>query len=266
MSFSTTPRGDFTMAEPGSLKPRGIRSPAYVNTTTGIVQMDAVIDGQKYSFALDNGASSSFVSDDILSALIKRHPDWPASRGAVGVVNIWGMWPGEGKWPMLRVPGIQWGDTALSNVVLTGPSSLFPDGKTIGQWYSQKTALPVVGFLGPNAFKAYRVEIDYKEGGIYLEKGPGAEPPDMDIVRLTLKPLDDGRYQVIGVLGEDGKIVIPGIEPGDILLQVGDLNTTGATMGTVVDALRGNPGEIRILRIERNGKLFTAEAKVEWVL
>ena len=241
------PEKRFTMAAPGSLKPRGVRSPAFLNPTTGIVQMDAVIDGEKYSFALDNGASSSFVSDDILSALGKRHPDWPASRGAVGVVNIWGMWPGEGKWPMLRVPEIQWGNTALSNVVLTGPSSLFSDGTTIGQWYSHKTARPVDGFLGPNAFKAYRVEIDYKDGAIYLEKGPGAEPPDMDIVRLTLKPLDDGRYQVIGVLDEDGKMVVPGVEAGDILLQVGDLKVTGATMGTVVDALRGAPGDIRAL-------------------
>jgi len=260
------PAKRFTMAEPGSLKPRGVRSPAFINPATGIVQMDAVIDGQKYSFALDNGASSSFVSDDILSALIKRHPDWPASRGAVGVVNIWGMWPGEGKWPMLRVPEIQWGNTALSNVVLTGPSSLFSDGKTIGQWYSQKTARPVDGFLGPNAYKGYRVEIDYIGGALYFEKGPGAEPPDMDIVRLTLKPLDDGRYQVIGVLDENGKLVVPGIESGDILLQVGDLKVTGATMGTVVDALRGSPGAIRVLKLERDGKPFAVETKVERVL
>lgn len=260
------PARRLTMAEPGSLEPRGIRSPAYVNAMTGIVQMDAVIDGGKYSFALDNGASSSFVSEDLVSVLSKRHPDWPASRGAVGVVNIWGMWPGEGKWPMLRVPEIQWGNTTLSNVVLTGPSSLFSDGTTIGQWYSQKTARPVDGFLGPNAYKAYRVEIDYKGGAIYLEKGPGAEPPDMDIVRLTLKPLDDGRYQVIGVLGDDGKLVIKGIEPGDILLQVGDLKVTGATMGTIIDALRGAPGDIRVLKLERDGKPFTAEAKVERVL
>lgn len=167
---------------------------------------------------------------------------------------------------MLRVPKIQWGNTALSNVVLTGPSSFFSDGTTIGQWYSHKTARPLDGFLGSNAFKTYSVDIDYKDGPISLEECPGAEPPDMDIVRLTLKPLDDGRYQVIGVLNDDGKVVVPGVEPGDILLQVGDLKVTGATMGTVIDALRGKPGEIRVLTLERNGKPFLAESRVENIL
>ena len=167
---------------------------------------------------------------------------------------------------MLRVPEILWGNMTLSKVVLTGPSSLFSDGTTIGQWYSHKTARPVDGFLGPNAFKGYRVEIDYKEGAIYFERGPGAEPPDMDIVRLTLKPLDDGRYEVIGVLDDGGKLVIKGIEPGDILLQVDDLKVTGATMGTVVDALRGNPSDIRSLILEHSGKSFTVKTKVERML
>jgi hypothetical protein len=34
-------------------------------------------------------------------------------------------------------------------------------------------------------------------------------------------------------------------------------------MGTVVDALRGTPGDIRILELRRNGEWFTIEARVE---
>jgi tetratricopeptide (TPR) repeat protein len=260
------PAKRFTMAEPGILKPRGVRSPASLNPATGIIQMDAVIDGEKCSFALDNGASSSFVSEDLVSVLSKRHPDWPNGRGAAGCANIWGMWPEEGRWPMLRLPEIQWGNTTLPQVVLTGLPAFFGDGKTIAHWYSQKTARPVNGFLGPNAFNGYRVEIDYKDGAIYLEKGPDIDPHDMDIVRLTLKPLNDGRYQVIGVLDKGGKMVVPGVEPGAILLQVSDLKATGATMGSVVDALRGNPGDIRVLKLERDGKQFAVKAKVERVL
>lgn len=47
---------------------------------------------------------------------------------------------------------------------------------------------------------------------------------------------------------------------------MGDLETTGATLGTVVDALRGKPGDIRILERERNGKRFRTETKVIRVL
>jgi hypothetical protein len=44
---------------------------------------------------------------------------------------------------------------------------------------------------------------------------------------------------------------------------VDNLETTGATMGTVVDALRGTPGDVRILVLERNGERFRVEANVE---
>jgi C-terminal processing protease CtpA/Prc len=67
---------------------------------------------------------------------------------------------------------------------------------------------------------------------------------------------------VLGVSSKDGKTAVEGVEPGDKLLQIGDLATTGATMGVVVDALRGKPGEIRILILERAGDKFGIEARV----
>jgi C-terminal processing protease CtpA/Prc len=88
----------------------------------------------------------------------------------------------------------------------------------------------------------------------------------MDIVGLTLRPEENGRYSVIGVAVKDGEPVIEGIEPGDILLRVDDLETTGAIFGHVVDALRGEPGDIRILELERNGERFTIEAEVKRIL
>ena len=63
-----------------------------------------------------------------------------------------------------------------------------------------------------------------------------------------------------------GKPVVDGVKPGDKLLQVGHLKASGATMGTVVDALRGNPGDVRTLVLERNGKQFTIDATVVRIL
>ena len=84
----------------------------------------------------------------------------------------------------------------------------------------------------------------------------------MDIVPLTLRPLDDERYMVIGVAIGEGELLIEGIEPGDILIQVDNFKTKGETMGKVVDALRGKPGDLRKLVLERDGKQFTIETRV----
>jgi len=260
------PNRRMTLAEPGILKPRGVRSEATIHPTTGIVQMDAVIDGEKYSLALDNGASGSFVPDTLLAELSKRHPEWPKSEGAVGCANIWGRWPGEGRWPMVRIPEILWGTSNFTDTVIVGLPPIFMGRTDIAARYSLKTAHPVQGFLGPNAFKTFRVEIVYPESVVYFEKGPEAGSPEMDIVRLTVGPLDDGRYSVIGVLGADGKPVVAGVEMGDVLLHVGDLETTGATMGTVIDSLRGKPGEVRILKLDRDGIPIAVEARVERIL
>jgi hypothetical protein len=73
----------------------------------------------------------------------------------------------------------------------------------LGAWYSQKAAKPVVGFLGPNALKGLRVEIDYAKGAV-----------------------------------------------------------SAATLGTVVDALGGKPGDVRVLVLDRQGKRIRVEARV----
>ena len=258
------PKRQLTIAEPGSLEPRGVRSSASVNSQTGIVQIDATIDGEKFSFALDNGASYSFASLEVVERFLKRHADWPRMTGTLGCANMWGWWPPEEQaLPVMRFPEILWGQTLLTEVGIVGVPKLGPNGPTLGAWYSQKASRPVDGFLGPNAFKAFRVEIDYQNGAIYLQKGADLDVHDMDIVGLTLQPQADQSYRVIGVAKKDGRPALEGVEPGDKLLRVGNLNATGATMGTVVDALRGNPGDICILLLERNGKPFKIEAKVE---
>jgi hypothetical protein len=260
------PKQQLTIAEPGVLLPQGVRSPATINPVNGILQMDAVIGGEQYSFAFDNGASCSFVPDQLVEKWRKQHPGWPGSTGAVGCANMWGSWPLEENWPMVRIPDFQWGNLIVENAVIAGLPPIFRGKTDIGTRYSKKTAGPVNGFLGPNVFKNFRVDIDYPNSAIYFEKGGDPDIHDMDIVGLTLKPLDDGRYMVIGVVLKDGTPKSGEIASGDILLKIGDLKTTGATMGTVVDALRGKPGDKRILTLERDGRTFTLEAAVERIL
>ena len=257
------PRHLLTLAQPGSLRPRGVRAAASVNRTTGIVQIDAVVGGDTLSLALDNGASYSFFSAGVLERLARAHPAWPRATGAVGAANIWGRWPEEATWPIVRVPEMRWGPVRLTDVAVVGLPDFFGDGVSLGDWYSRKAARRVEGFLGPNALLPFRVEIDYANSAVYFERGAATDTHDLDIVGLTLQPQTDGSYQVLGIAPKDGRPSVEGVEPGDVLLEVGTLRVTGATMGTVVDALRGAPGQTRSLVLERAGRRFTVTARVE---
>ncbi len=254
------------LAKPNTLSPTGIKVPAAVDSATGIVQIDASVDGELFSFALDNGASYSYLSGDLFQKLADRHSVWPRRTGAVGCANLWGWWPEEPVWPILRIPEINWGNVKLESVGIVGLPNFFTNGATLGDWYSKKTAKHVDGFLGPTAFKTFRVEIDYSNSAVYFTHDDRSDPYDLDLVGLTLQPQPDSSYLVIGVAEKDGKPTVEGVDPGDLLLQVDTVKANGATMGTVIDALRGKPGEVHTLILERAGRQFTVRATVERLL
>jgi hypothetical protein len=189
-------------------------------------------------------------------------------KGAAGCANMWGWWPPDEQYaPVARVPEIVWGGVRLAGVGVVGVEGVQRGGPLLGAWYSQKSARPVKGFLGPNAFKGYRVEIDYAGSAVYFEKGAALpDSNDMDIVGLALRPENDGSYTVIGIVKQGVKATVEGVVPGDRLLRIGSLEVTGATMGTVIDALRGKPGDIRTLFLDRGGAKIKVDAVVKRLL
>jgi len=257
------PNKQLTLAEPGSVRPVGRRIPLKVHPGTGIVQVDASVSGETLNLALDIGATFSFISEGTLNRLMERHPDWKHMSGAVGCANIRGWWQGEDSWPILRVPEILLDSLALTGVAIGGLPDMYSGNRSLGQWYSERTASPVVGFLGPNALKACRVEIDYAKSAAYIEKTGKDDSHDMDLVGLTLCPDGEGDYSVVGVPRVNGAPVVEGVLVGDKLIQVDGLIVKGVTMGTVVDSLRGRPGDVRTLIIERDGKRFSIKAAVK---
>jgi hypothetical protein len=253
------PQKKLTLAESGSIKHIGEHCAAIVNQNTGIVQINAEIYGDSLSFALDNGASYSFTSEAVLDKILTHQGDCPKMKGALGCANIWGWWPGEEAWNIIRVPEIKWGSVTFSEVGLVA----LPDSFPLAIWYSRKSARPVDGILGPNVFKSCRVEIDYPGSAVYFNKGPESDFHDMDMVGLTLRPEMDGNYSIIGVAEKDGIPAVEGIESGDILVKVDDLTVKNSTMGTVIDALRGKPGDTHQLILQREGKQFEVVGTVK---
>ena len=249
------PEKQLTAARPGVLKPRGEAVPCRVNRETGLFMVDAVMDGRTVPLGVDTGSAGTWVADTLATSWRERHPDWRHATGAAGSANFFGF-SFEKRGVLMCLPELGIGPLRARDVAVLGlDRSLF-------EWYSQKSAAPVLGFIGANVLQCFRLEVDFPNQMTYWEAGPAAEPADLDIAGIGVCPEQDGRYTIAGVVLRDGKPAVEGVQAEDRLLRVDGLECTGSSMGPVVDALRGRPGETRTLVIERDGVPTTVEAKV----
>jgi len=249
------PRRTLTVARPGVLKPRGRAVPCRVNPSTGLFQIAATIDGEAVELAVDNGASYTWVSNGLVAAWQARHPDWPRATGAVGAASFFGF-PFEAQGVLMRLPELRIGHFAARHVGVVGLDQALFD------WYSTKTPGAVAGLIGANVLRGYRITLDLPNQVTYWQAGPAPEANDLDTVGLTLRPETDGSYTIVGVAAKNGKPTVDGVVAGDRLVQVGSFATQGASMGAVATALRGTPGTVRSLAVERDGKRQVVEATV----
>jgi hypothetical protein len=248
------PARRLTVARPGALRPRGVAVPCRINRTSGLFMIEATIDGEPVALGLDNGSAGTWVSTELTSGWQERHPEWRHVIGALGSANFWGR-DFETGGVLMRLPEVTIGPLRVRDVAVLGL------GQRLFDWYSRKSAGKVAGFLGGNVLKRFRLEVDFVTEMTYWEAGTEANDHDLDIVGLTVRA-EDGGYAVAGVVGVDGAPAVEGVEAGDRLIKVGALEVTGATMGAVVDSLRGHVGTTRTLVVERSDRRVTVQAKV----
>jgi len=67
---------------------------------------------------------------------------------------------------------------------------------------------------------------------------------------------------VIGVPDYEGKPAVAEVKAGDVLVAIDKVPAKGSTMGQIWSLLGGDPGETRMLTLERDGKQFTVNATV----
>ena len=250
------PARRLTLARPGVLKPSGTPVPCRVNPETGLFRIEAAIDGKALALGVDNGSAGTWVSETLTAAWLVRHPDWTYATGAAGSTNFFGF-PFETRGILVRLPSIAIGAAEpLRDVAVLGlPQGLF-------DWYSRKSAGTVVGFLGADVIARYRLEVDFPGQMTWWRPGPAPARRDLDIVGLTIRPEPDGSFAVAGVVSRNGRPMVEGVQPNDRLLRVDGLDVTNVPMGTVIDALRGTPGDVRTLLLERAGRRLTVQATV----
>ncbi|HEY3618284.1 MAG TPA: hypothetical protein VGK96_15840, partial [Candidatus Sulfotelmatobacter sp.] len=257
------PSRKFSIGAPGTIHFRGPSGKVQINAENGLIQVPSQIENKKYNLALDFGASVSFLSEDLFDKLAAAHPDWPRMTGAVGSANMWGTDP-ETMWKVLRVDRLQYGPLFLANLVVVG----MPKDWT--EFFAKRAGMPTAGLLGSNALLNYRIGLDYAHSTVYFEFGRTFNFPDFDVIGLTLRPEDDGRFTILGIADFDGKPSVPlgsdGVQPGDHLVAVNDIPVRAATMGQVWNMLGGTPGQERKLTIEHGGRQFTVAARVQHFL
>ena len=236
----------FTIGPPGSVKFTGLPAPIKVGNDGKIV-VSAKIDGRNDDFGLDTGSSASFVKSALSEQWHKNHPNWPCITGSLAAANMAGS-SEEIHGEMLILPSFELGPIALHDVLVASGDSGAPS--------------TLSGVLGGDTFKGTSLGIDYPHSTIYLEQISSAPPAGLNVIGLTLRPEVDGRYTVVAIVPYEGQPAVADVKVGDFLIGVDGAPVTGATMGQVWSLLGGEPGQVRKLIIEREGKRLTVEAVV----
>jgi hypothetical protein len=250
-----------TLAQPETLKPTGVPVPFRINEKTGLIAVDASIDGRAYPVTIDNGSAYTWLRKTTVREWVDAHPDWQRGIGAVGASNMRMADDGiEATGVLVRIPEIKLGSLAVQQIgaLAIGRSSTNWD---FIDWYSEKNPGSVIGWLGGNVLKGFRITIDYPKHMTYWLRQTELDPHDLDQIGLTLQS-KSGEYLVAAIATQNGKSTVEGVQAGDKLLQIGGLQTGTATWGAIFSAMHGKPGEVRILLFERDSKQFTVQAKV----
>jgi hypothetical protein len=250
------PARQLTVALPRVLTPLGTAVPCRVHPETGLFMVEATIAGEKTALGVDTGSAGTWLSDKKTAAWLASNPSQPHAVGAAGSTNFFGF-PFETQGALLTLPGMTVGPLAIGQEI-----AVLGLDQGIFDWYSQKSAAPVAGFLGAGLIARFRLEVDFPGQMTWWLPGPPPTVRDLDIVGLTLRPESDGSFTVAGVVSRAGRPMVPNVLPGDRLLKVDGLEVRGAAMGSVIAALRGKPGEVRLLLLEREGKSITVRARV----
>jgi hypothetical protein len=179
--------------------------------------------------------------------------------GTVGFANMFGT-PEEAEGSVLQLPALRYGENPLSKVSVAS----FSPG--LFQKFKERAGTETIGILGGDAFRNYRVGVDYAHSTVYLDRVGRIASSDMSVVGVTLRPEPDGRYTVVAIVEFDGKPSVTNVKTGDVLLGIDGAPVTGATMGQVWSLLGGSLGQTRSLMLEREGKRFTVNASVHHFL
>lgn len=253
-----------TLGDPGVIAPSGAPVPFRLDTATGLIVVNATIDGETYPLTIDNGSAYTWLRQDVAKRWVRRHPEWERGVGAVGVANMMlrGEEP-EREGILIRLPDLSIGPMRLTQVGALAVAGGRGADTTLAlmDWYSRKNAVSVLGWLGGNVFKAFRLTVDYQARMMYWSRQSEADTTELHQVGLTLRTAPRAVY-VAAVATKNGLPTVDNVLPGDKLISVDGHELVSGTIGQIFASMHGAPGERRELVLERNGARFTVSAPV----
>ncbi|HEX5411922.1 MAG TPA: PDZ domain-containing protein [Terriglobia bacterium] len=250
------PAHRFTISKPGKIVHQGKPLPVLVSPSTGFVRLTATVAGRPYGFMLDTGAAYTGVSRTLMDEWAAQHPQWPHSIGAVGAANMaGGQFDVENA--LMRIPKMSLGSFLLRNVgMVSRPPGVYE------RLVSGEMGSPVIGAIAGNVLRHFRVEVDYPAGIAYFESSGSDDATDLNCLGLVVQVKGNNTVLVSGVAKREGRPEVPGVEAGDILLQVDDHELTGTSLAEVLEYLSGSPREVKRLTVRRGNKELTVLATV----
>ena len=251
------PARQLTIAQPGTLKFKGVKTKAIVNAQ-GLIEIPSQIENKRYNLGLDLGSSVTSLSPELFDKLSAAHPTWPHMTGAIGPANQWGD-EAETTEELMRVDRLQYGPLFLTNVAAEKLQNVTTP-------FRSQIDASASGVVGAEALLNYRVGLDYARSAVYFDIGRMVNFPDFDVVGLILRPEFDGTFTVAAIADYDGKSSVPEVQIGDRLVAVDDNPVRGATMGQAWALLGGEPGKQHALTLERSGKQLIVNANVKHFL
>lgn len=241
------------IGKPGSGSHSGTKAVVSIDPTTSRVKMPAVIDGVTYQVGLDSGAGYSSIDQALMQHLLQAHPDWPHLTGYLGPSNSRGL-AEELTLHLIRIPQMTWGPLQLDQV---GMDEILEASKRL------PSAGDVIGALGGNVLKNFRIDIDYADGIAYFDKTTANDTDQLSMVGLILRPEADGGYSVQKDLDLDGNTSTPSAATDDRLVAVDGVAVTNMTMGQVIEALTGMPGQAKKLLLQHGTSTYLIRVVVK---
>jgi predicted aspartyl protease len=253
------PARKFTLAAPGSVKPRGVAIDSPVRRQNGFARIQIGIAGGTVGFLLDTGASFTMISRAALEEWSSGASPWPKIVGAAGPANMGAA--SDAQALMARIPEMRLGDFAI-----TGAGAVSRPLGTYEKSMTNAVGGPILGAIGGNVLCQFRVEIDYAGGKTYFTRSGDSAAGDLDLVGLTLSPGTKGSARVTGVSPAADKSARENIRAGDLLRTIDGAPVAGLSLMQIVERLRGRPGDAKRLGLERDGKAFEVQTAVTRIL
>lgn len=250
----------FTLAKAGTFKPEGVKIAAPISPDLAFPRVEVQIGGSIYGFLLDTGASFTMISRTALDQWTKDNPMWPKAVGAIGFANMLGG-AKENEALMLRISELR-----IGSLVVKQPAAVSRPEGTFEKRMSGMMTAPIIGSLGGNVLRDFRVSIDYQNGFAYFEPSATSSEADLTSIGLVLAGGPKGSLVITGISSNASADVTTSVRAGDKLLAVDDASLSGRPLATAAEALQGRPESTKRLTLERDGKKLTVTATVKVLL